>query len=307
MRREPLRAWGLRRFFHGALPGLVLLGLWGQPARVLGQSYEGARLLAFAEAQRALTTGNDSIYINPAGLALAQVYSLELGYLDDARGSDRRFNASVIDSQAGPISGGLAYTYSNRRPDVLRIGEERLKGHRIEGAVATRIANNAALGATIRYLNFDREAVEPGADRGDFRLLTFDVGLQWRIVDDLSLAVVGYNLTNPDRDEAPISWGGGLGFSRNGFSLEADLRHDLRDKKIRVSGGFGYVLGDLLPIRVGVSYDRATQAWSLAGGIGLVYERAAIDVGYRQRLNGERGERDDDDRILGVAIRMLAF
>src|SRR5438477_564148 len=84
----------------------------------------------------------------PARIALGAVYSLELGYLDDARGSDRRFNASIIDSQAGPLAGGVAYTYSKRRPDDMPSGEDRLVGHRLELSLATKVAENASLGMT---------------------------------------------------------------------------------------------------------------------------------------------------------------
>ena len=70
---------------------------------------------------RGLATGNDSIYVNPAGLAMAKIYSIELGYLDDLLGSDRRFNASIVDSQAGPVAGGFAYTYTKRAPDDWKV------------------------------------------------------------------------------------------------------------------------------------------------------------------------------------------
>lgn len=255
---------------------------------------------------RALTTGNDSIYVNPAGLALAKVYDVELGYLDDFRGSDRRINASVIDSQAGPVAGGLAYTYSDRRPLDMDEGGLRVKGHRVEIASATKIADTAALGVTTRYLHYSIKD-ENGEEIDSFKVFTVDAGVQWRIWEGLSLGVVGYNLTNSDRKEVPIGWGAGLGFQLGAFSLEADVRYNAKIGKARYSLGAGYVIADLVPIRVGTWYDLKNDAWAISGGLGFVYERVAIDVGYRQLLTGMTDGEDGDDRILGVALRGRFF
>lgn len=270
------------------------------------QDFEGARLLSLAESARALTTGNDSIYVNPAGLALAEVYSVELGYLDDLRGSDRRINASIVDSQAGPVAGGLAYTYTTRRPLGESKPGDRVKGHRVEIATATKIAETAALGVTTRYLHYDIEN-EAGEDTDSFKVFTVDAGVQWRIWEGLSLGVVGYNLTNSDRAEVPIGWGAGLGFQYAGFSIETDVRYNAKIGKARYSLGAGYVIADLVPIRIGTWYDLANKAWAISGGLGFVYERVAIDVGYRQLLTGKAEGEDGDDRILGVALRGRFF
>jgi hypothetical protein len=276
------------------------------PAAAGAQSYEGARLLGLAEAQRALTTGNDSIYVNPAGLALGQTYSVELGWLDDARGSDRRLNGSIIDSQAGPIAGGLAYTYTNRRPDDVSSGDERLEGHRVELSLATLVTEGAAIGITARYLNFNRTLGEQDIE-GGFSQFTLDFGIQWRVVAGLSVGVVGYNLTNPTETETPISWGAGLGYAFDALSLEADVRYNAQKGNPLWSGGAGYVIANLIPIRAGISYDRESEDLSLSAGIGVVYERFSLDLGYRQRINGERVAEDDDARILGAAIRGAFF
>jgi predicted porin len=289
-------------------PILGLLGGVFCPGIAEAQTYEGARLLGLGDSQRALTTGNDSIYINPAGIALGRMYSLELGYLDDARGSDRRFNASVIDSQAGAIAGGIAYTYSKRRPDQVTEGDERISGHRVEVALATRVGDTAALGVTARYLNYDREVPEGQAPSGeDFATFTIDAGLQWRIIEQLSIGLAAYNLTNSERKELPIGWGAGLGLELGAFTIEGDCRYNAQIGKARWSGGAGYVVAEMVPLRAGVSYDLENQAWVASGGIGAIFDRFNIDLGYRQRINTEGAAKDKDERIVAAAIRMTFF
>ncbi len=268
------------------------------------QGYEGARLLGFAESQRALTTGNDSIYVNPGGLALAKIYSVELGYLDDIRGSDRRINASIIDSQAGPVAGGIAYTYSTRRPDDLPAGDARLRGHRVELATATKLGDAVGVGVTTRYLTY---SLKNGETEDGFKVLTFDVGIVWRIVEGLSLGAVGYNLTNSKRPEVPIGWGAGLGYEIAGFNVEGDVRYNAKIGKARYSLGVGYIIANLVPLRLGAWYDLANKTWAVSGGVGFNYERIAIDLGYRQLVNGNRNFEDDDERILGIALRGQFF
>lgn len=290
--------------------GPILLGVavLGLPRGAEAQHYEGARLMGLADSQRALTTGNDSIYINPGGLALGRVYSVELGYLDDFRSADRRFNASIVDSQAGPIAGGIAYTYSKRRPDQSAMVDERLSGHRVELALATRVADTAALGVTARYLTYDRQVAEGQTppDEG-FSTFTVDAGLQWRILEFLSVGVAGYNLTNSDNRELPIGWGAGLGLELGAFTIEGDVRYNAQLGKPRFSLGGGFVIGEVVALRAGGAYDRLNEAWIASGGVGLILDRFNLDLAYRQRLNKEGDFEDADERIFAAAIRMTFF
>ncbi|MBK8012702.1 MAG: hypothetical protein IPK13_15225 [Deltaproteobacteria bacterium] len=285
----------------GAFIGTILSGVLG--GVVWAQGFEGgARLIGLADAQRALGTGNDAIYSNPAGMALGRAYTLELGYLDDLRGSDRRFNASIVDSQAGPISGGIAYTHLSARPAEQTAGDERLGGHRFDIAMAAPLSDSAAIGTTIRYLSYGRSLGDEKLE-GGFSGLTFDTGLQWRLGRGLALGLAAYNLTKSKRRELPLSWGAGLGFELEDFSIESDVRYNTQIGKARFSGGAGYAIGGLLPVRAGVSYDRADGAILVSGGLGFIYERVSADVAYRQRVNKGSSAEDADERILSVAIR----
>ena len=278
------------------------------PSVAGAQSFEGARLLGLAQSQRALTSGNDSIYVNPAGLAMAKQYIVETSYLDDFRGSDRRFNGSVLDSQAGPLAAGLAYTYTTRRPDDVLEEEDgavRLEGHRADLSVAALVAQGAALGLNLRYLALKRLDGDQEIAGTNFNVFNLDAGLQWRFGPNLSIAVVGYNLIRNERPEMPIHLGGGLGYQAGMFSLEADFLYFFDAKNVQVSGGTSVVLGDMFPIRAGVSWDDLNDEWRLSAGLGFIVEQAGIDLGYRQSLNPQRNGDDRDDRIFGITIRAV--
>ena len=259
-------------------------------------AYEGARLLSAAGAQRALGKGNDAIYSNPAGIALAKVYLVELGALDDLHGTERLFNASVVDSQAGPLAAGLGYTY------IEKTGPEsaEIVGHRVDVDLATRLSDRSALGITARYVTTSEDE-----DAG-FDLFTLDAGFQWQAESGVSLGLTAYNLTNADESEFPISWGAGVGFGSGGFSVEADVLYNAKIGRPKFAGVLGYVISDLVPLRAGVSYDRATESISVSGGIGYQEFKFGIDLGYRQRVvHGDLPEDAPGDRLLGVSVRAL--
>lgn len=270
------------------------------------QGFEGARLIGFGGAQAALANTNDAIYVNPAGLAFGATYSLELGYLDNFRNTDRRFNASIADSQAGPVAGGLAYTYTNRAPDAYRPDIEDLHGHRFDLALATLASEVLAIGISGRYLTFDREGgnAPPGAG---FKLFTFDAGIQWRLGAGLSLGVAGYNLTNPSEVEAPISVGGGLGWQFSLLSLEGDARFNVQQSKWYFAGAAGLALADTFAVRAAISHDDIDDSLSISGGAGLVFQSLSLDVAYRQQVNAVRTPGMEHPRIMGVAARFGFF
>jgi hypothetical protein len=283
--------------------GIPLLTLFLSPGLAFAQSFEGARLIGHGGAQRALSNANDSIYVNPAGLALGAMYSVELGYLDDFDDGERRFNASIADSQAGSLAGGVAYTYTRMRPSGATEGEARLVGHRVDVALATLVAEGTALGVTARYLNLGVKEGDVTVEGTKLSTFTLDAGIQWRVGGGFSLGAAGYNLTNKDRAETPVGWGAGLGYALESFSFEGDVRYNAQIGKAAYTGTAGYVIAQIVPIRAAVTYDLANEKVTISGGIGFVSDRLTLDVGYQQIVNADDGA--DDARIAGVSIRGL--
>jgi hypothetical protein len=271
-------------------------------------------LLGLGDAQRATVSSNDAIYVNPAGMALANVYSLEIGLLDDLSGTDRRYNASVVDSQAGPVAGGVAYTYTDRIGfDPLDGQNHSITGHRIDIALASKVGDHAALGVGGHYLTFG-EKVGPTQTAGaSFNAFTVDAGFQVRTESGFGLGLAAYNLTNSDRPEIPVGWGGGLAYQLDAFSIEGDVRWNAKIGRATVSGSMSYILARALALRVGGQYDLSNDSSALSLGVGYAADQYGIDVGYRQRIAGPgtnvifgpTGTFVESERILGVAIRYV--
>lgn len=284
------------------------------PAAALAQdssrTLETARLIGYGDSLRATGNGNEALFENPAGIALGSSYSVEAGYLDDLHGSERMFNASIMDSQAGPIAGGISYTYSSR--GLGRDEQDRklsITGHRGELALATKLTDGFALGITGRYLNFSAGA-EGSTDEvaGSFSAFTIDAGAQYQAPFGLCLGFAGYNLTNPSAPGPAIAWGAGVGFKSDSFVIEADVRYNARLGKPRFSGAIGYTIGEVVPLRFGGGYDLADESAYLGFGAGFATKELAVDAGYRQRIvDGLANSQDRDDRMFAISARAIFF
>ncbi|MEO1335511.1 MAG: hypothetical protein AAFV29_07690 [Myxococcota bacterium] len=260
-------------------------------------------MLSLAGAQRALAVSNDAIYVNPAGLAFFKTYAFESVYLDDFRGSDRRINASVVDSQAGPLAAGLAYSYIDSRPEELDGGDIRLEGHRFDLAVASLLAQSASIGLNLRYQSLKRTEDGEELEGSGFSVFNLDAGFQYRVTQSISLGVVGYNLIRNERPEMPLQAGGGLAFNAELFSIEGDVLYDFQAEKLKISAGLDFIISGAFPVRGGLSWDEMTGEWQISAGLGAFAREAAIDIGFRQSLNSPRRGEDSDARVFGVSVR----
>jgi hypothetical protein len=278
------------------------------PEQARAQSFEGARLLSLAEAQRALTSGNDSIYVNPAGLALSKFYALEANYGDNFEGGLRRVNVSLVDSQAGPVAGGISYLNSSEIRGYIGAVERRLYGHRFDLALAAAVVEGLSIGVTGRYVTFEESRDDVELEDGGFAKFDVDIGLQYRLQSGFAFAAVAYNLI-PD-DEAkpytPRSYGLGVGWANDTFSLETDMRYNLENGKARFQLGASVTLGDIFPIRAGGAYDRFDDSWDVAFGAGVQSKEFGLDVGYRQQVAVAAAfEQPTTPRVFTVALRLL--
>jgi hypothetical protein len=234
------------------------------------------------------------------------MYSIELGYGDDFRGSDRRFNVSITDGQAGPISGGVSFTYTTARPRFSTDDRLRLEGYRIDGALAVRANERLSVGVGIRGAVYDLENEDESTSQ-NAGTLTFDVGLQWKITDAIAIGLVGRNLTDPDEPEFALEAGGGIGFGSGPFTLEVDAIYDNAVENVIGSVGSTLVLGEIVPLRVGLLYDADQEELGVGGGAGIQVGRIGIDVAYQQRVTNANDFRDDDERIFTASVFLIPF
>ncbi len=273
-----------------------LLGWLAQPGAAGavsgGGDFIGARPLSMGGAHRSIVTGNDAIFLNPAGMSLFKRYSFESQYLVKPHwaakdGPDEHiFNTSVVDNQLAPFATGLSYTRVER-------GKSK-KGNRYDMAFSYALSNSLMLGTNVKYLNYDRDGNEDAVDA-----VTLDVGMLLRFDFGLHIGVVGYNLTNTaDYLDHPISMATSIMYSpfrslelafdwSINFQKPADPDEPLDKKKTGYSYHFGaeYLLMGQILLRAGYVIEGSDprledeQYWTV--GAGYISESIAIDFGYQ--------------------------
>jgi len=263
-------------------------------APCLAEDFVGTRPLGMGGAHRAIVTGNDAIFMNPAGMSLFRRYSLEAQYLlvpkfGSKEGPEEHVaHISVVDSQLQYFATGLAYTRVQRGDDKT--------GNRYDLAFSVPLTEGLLIGADIKYLDFDRK------DRSGVDAVTGDLGILLQTTIGLHVAVVGYNLTNTaDYVEHPVSMAAALMYSpfRSlelsfdwfiNFQKLEDIEDPTGAKKTGYAYAFGveYLLMGQVTIRAGYLIDQSRptgndQFWSV--GVGYVSRSFAFDFGYRGSVN----------------------
>ncbi len=263
------------------------------------QDFIGARALALGEAYRAIATGNDAIYFNPAGLPLLKRYSVEGQYVMNLADESHQADVALVDSKTNPLAVGIAYTFQG-----TELTRRRTLEHTATLAAAYPIFDRLfSLGAGFKYKNVS------DAIAGNYlNALTADVGVLSQIPGGLSFAAVGYNLI-PIRsvesahvpvsagfagawDVGPLSaliFGGnptlgavqtaagvpdtpGLGSLQGplgGLTLSFDWLvnfETLYGAKSRYSTGIEYLAAELVPLRAGFVYDEVDSIEGKANG-----------------------------------------
>jgi long-subunit fatty acid transport protein len=278
--------------------------------RALADDFIGTRPLGMGNAYRAVVTGNDAIFLNPAGMALFKSYSFEAEYLITPKylskdgPTEHVIQGSVVDNSTLQLfATGVAYTRVQR-------GDEKT-GNRFDTAFAVPLSENFFFGLDAKYLDFDRSG-----QNKDLKAITIDAGALMRTSIGLSLGVVGYNLTNTaDYIEHPISMGAAVMYSPFrtlevafdwliNFQKPKDASQPGRHHRVGYSYNVGgeYLLLDQFVVRGGYSYDQTSpygDAHFVAAGIGYVSSQFTIDLGYRGSPSRNYGH------VFGVTLRFL--
>jgi hypothetical protein len=257
----------------------------------------GPRTLALS-ASVGTATGNDGLWVNAGALAARRRYEGETGVFIERRGSEnvtQLIGGSVVDSITSAVAAGFSYRRSM---------EGDYQGNVYHLALAGPIAQRFFLGVAGKWLSLDGPEVD-GASQ-DMSALTVDAGFLFQVTSFVSIGGAGYNLV-PIENTAVAPTGAGAGIdvgSERAFHVVADWRIDFDrgdGSTNRYAAGAEYLLGGLMPLRGGWTYDETldTQWWS--AGVGLVTKDVALDVGYRQSLDASSA------RMFSAAIRLYVF
>jgi hypothetical protein len=266
------------------------------------------RTLAMAGAQQAFGGSTSAIFVNPANLALYRVYHLEgvAAFSPEAR--RQSYGGAIADSSTSRLAGGFGGTWNQMDPDGIKRtwADMRL-------AVAYPISDRIALGVTGRYLRatqrvgagpFGASLASGGtSEEPIFSQFTFDAGIGVSITEQLRLAVSGRNLTAPGSGLAPTVLAGGLGWSNQTVTVEADSLIDFTtfgEARARTMIGGEFLVADRVPIRGGYRYDAGMKTHAVSAGLGYVDRQFSIEVGGRRDVVA-----DHPATTIGLGLRFF--
>jgi hypothetical protein len=267
---------------------MAALAFWPYaPAYADGTAQPGTRALGTGGAMRAAATGDAGPMLNPSGIMLIRSYIMEGAYQYGSRDSTHDAHVSLVDStSAFNLGAGLFYTFHSASPASVS-----QTGHLGGVSLSFPLGDVVFLGGTAKYLHFSSETNGNTDVKKGF---TFDAGLTIRLAQFLSLAAVGYNLTNPQTSFAPQGVGGGVSLSLlPGLLLLVDSvlervpKDPTRSSAYYVMGGAEY-LAKSMALRLGGGGDSLNHGGYLSGGLSSVSPTGALDVSLRQDISGNR-------------------
>jgi hypothetical protein len=285
------------------------------------EEWTGLRSMGMGGAHRAIVTGNDAVYLNPAGMSVTKKYAVEGGYLHNFGGEAHAPAVSIVDSATRPeIGAGVAYGYITGKK-VLRSNnltgpptETKVDrtGHVAHIALSMPFGKNASFGLGGKYMD-----VSYGG-RNAVNAVSLDAGVLFRATPMVSLAVTGYGLTNSGSAEAPMAMGIAVGLGPpDTFQLGFDWVIDFTTGKYnesfaqRESGarhhfavGIEWLIARVFALRAGYFHDRVTQLKpDNAATFGLGYfnpkSRFGFQVAFQQRFA------NTDDRVLLAGLQLF--
>jgi hypothetical protein len=253
---------------------------------------------------RGSATGDAALSLNPSGMSLARAYVLEGAYLHDRVGDGKGHNLhlSIVDSTSGfNVAGGLYYTYLTDSPE----GTPGRSAHEGGVALSFPIGDRIFLGATARYLRLRNEDPVPAGTRRLISGFGFDVGITVKPIPLLGIGLVATNVADARLGErVPRTLAGGVSVGITGeLLLVFDAVYDITrstDKVWNLGGGAEYLFAKTFALRAGFGHRGDTRASVVAGGLSLISEVAALDVGVQQDLAGARKE-----LLVGVSGRIF--
>ncbi|MBM4379233.1 MAG: hypothetical protein FJ086_08025 [Deltaproteobacteria bacterium] len=262
---------------------LTLLLSLGLPLAAAGQEgpdlreLSTARALGMGGAYRALGIAGEAVVGNPAAMSLYRRYAVDVTGAYDLQSKYAFGNATIVDSQTNVLAAGVAYHLV-----TLGSGEQQRLTHHNTLALSFPLSDVLMIGTSGKYL-LTSGAISSNA-------VTLDVGVLVRLLG-LVVGVSGHNLVDISNPDATRYYALSLGYGGGGpLNLALDLRSDLGPRAVEtltVNAGVEYVLGQLVPVRVGYSNDRRLGRQDLSVGTGFVVDSTGVDVAYRRELDGK--------------------
>ncbi|HEX2875600.1 MAG TPA: hypothetical protein VHP33_30315 [Polyangiaceae bacterium] len=277
-------------------------GVRADPSKLppeVGYNYneiETGRIAAKNGADRALGNSVSALFSNPANMATSRVYHAAALLQIWPEASRQSYGVGAVDSvgSSSRVAGGLGATWSRQDPD----GVDRTASD-LRFAFAYPLSDKVFAGAGGRFMWLSQNGAGPlgpsyssSGLEGDkiLKNFAFDLGLTLKPGSGWALSLVGNNLNGADTGFQPLTLGGGVGFVKDKFGIEADVVTDLVTwdrTTLRAMLGSELLLGEHAVIRGGYRYDDGAKSHSAALGLGYIDKAFSADLGVRRILAGD--------------------
>lgn len=266
------------------------------------------RAVGMAGAQQVFGGSTTAIFVNPANLPLYRVYHLEgLAALGPEAGR-QSYGGAIADSSTSRLAGGFGGTWSQMDPDGIK---RQFTDLRL--TLAYPLGDRFSLGVTGRYL---RVGQKPGSgplggslasggltDEPIFNQFTFDAGAAVQISEHIRAAVSGRNLTATGSGLAPLAMAGGIGWSNQVVTVEANSLLDFTtfgSTRARGMLGAELLLADRFPLRAGYRYDAGMKTHAASLGAGYVDRKFSVEAGARRDIIA-----DHPATLISIGVRFF--
>lgn len=253
------------------------------------------RVVGMGGAAQVFGASTTAVFQNPANLTLLRVYHLEGLAALSPEARRQSYGGAIVDSSTSRIAGGLGGTWSQMDPDGIKRTSADLRL-----ALAYPLGDRVSLGLAGRYLRVQQRAAagplgasyasDGAPDEPLLSALTFDAGGAVQLTDQFRIAISGRNLTAPGTALAPLGLAGGIGWSNQTVTLEANSLVDFTTwGSARGRGMLGgeVLVSDHFPLRAGYRIDAGTQTQAVTLGAGYIDRKFSIDFGGRRDVVGD--------------------
>jgi hypothetical protein len=266
------------------------------------------RSVAMGNAAQVFGGSTTAVFVNPANLPLYRVYHLEALAALGPEARRQGYGGAIADSSTSRLAGGLGGTWSQMDPDGIKrqFTDVRL-------ALAYPLGDRFSLGATGRFLRVGQKvasgplgaslASDGTREEPIFSGFTFDAGAAVQISENIRLALSGRNLTAPGTGLAPLAVAGGIGWSNQTVTIEADSLIDFTtfgSARARAMLGAEFLAADRFPLRAGYRYDAGMRTHAASLGAGYVDRKFSVELGARRDVAG-----DNPATLVSVGIRFF--
>lgn len=240
------------------------------------QDVLSARSYAMGNAFRAHGYGADALLGNPAALSVFRRYQVEATGAWDIDSNFGAGSLTIADSQTSELAAGISYQLVSFGGD-----EARRTAHLTTTAMALAISSWLHVGMSARH------QVITGAS--ETNSVTMSAGVIFRPWEYLSVGVSGHNLIGVANVDVPRYMVVSVSSMISLLTPMVEFKMDFAQPEPRYafSAGVEWIAGEVLPLRVGYSYDGIVEDHFLGFGIGYFVQGSGIDLAYRHAIDGK--------------------